>query len=225
SPLPVSPLPGSPASRARSLASIFSTASEAITSIPNSENSFRMIGYGDISPLSSASRCGRISLAMNPRIPSRIIRSVSDHSNIVTPLAVVGLPGTVCPLVAGRASLFAISASRAGRVPDPAHSGYEHPHREPRPPCRPRASRSPAVGSCRPVDRLTGGRAGGGDPRPSGGPGGAGLADTVVRRSGGPRGLHRRAVVPERDRAHGDRYRHRQHLRSRRLRGRGGVPH
>ncbi len=87
SPSPPSPRGAPPAaaptvSLARSRASIFSTPSAAMVSIPNSANSFRMIGYGVISPLSSASIWGRISLAMNPRTASRIIRSVSDHSYI-----------------------------------------------------------------------------------------------------------------------------------------------
>jgi len=69
--------------RARSLSSIVLTASAASTSRPNSLNSFRAIGYGEISPVSNASSCGRISLSMNPRTVSRMIRSVSDHSNII----------------------------------------------------------------------------------------------------------------------------------------------
>ena len=83
-PLRASPEPpaASPSARARSFASIFSTLSRDMASIPNSANSFRMIGYGVTSPLSRASRFGRISLAMKPRTASRIIRSVSDHSNI-----------------------------------------------------------------------------------------------------------------------------------------------
>src|ERR1700757_28396 len=68
--------------RARSPSSMFLTASAANTSSPNSLNSFRMIGYGSISPLSSASTCGRSSLSMNSRTASRISRSLSDHSNI-----------------------------------------------------------------------------------------------------------------------------------------------
>src|SRR5690625_884372 len=72
----------SPDSVARCLSSIVLTASPAITSRPNSLNSLRTIGYGDSSPLSIASWCGRTSLSMKSRTVSRMITSVSDHSNI-----------------------------------------------------------------------------------------------------------------------------------------------
>src|ERR1700733_1283986 len=88
--------------RSRSLSSIVFTGSAASTPKPNSLNSLRAIGYGELSPVSNASRCGRISLSMNPRTVSRMIRSVSDHSNIICFWLlrqpggdVVDVPGTV----------------------------------------------------------------------------------------------------------------------------------
>ena len=52
----------------------------AMASIPKVENSFRMIGYGSISPDSSASTWGRTSLSTNSRTASRTAMSMSDHS-------------------------------------------------------------------------------------------------------------------------------------------------
>src|SRR5690242_6194291 len=82
----------SPFCLARSRSSIFLTDSAAMASRPNWLNSLRTIGYGDISPVSNSSRCGRISLSTNCRTALWTIRSVSDHS-IMAPLTLGALVG------------------------------------------------------------------------------------------------------------------------------------
>src|ERR1700753_3018782 len=81
---------GAPFCLARSRSSIFLTDSAAMASRPNWLHSLRAIRYGDSSPVSNSSTCGRISLSTNCRTASRTIRSVSDHS-IMAPLTLGAL--------------------------------------------------------------------------------------------------------------------------------------
>ena len=67
---------------ASSAAMRLSKPSAAIWSIPNVLYSLRRRSYGGMSPCSSSSRCGRISLSTNWRTASRTIWSSSGHSNM-----------------------------------------------------------------------------------------------------------------------------------------------
>ena len=80
------PGPSSPrVARPRPLSSAairWSKLSAAMVSMPNVLYSFRSRSYGGMSPCSSSSRCGRISLSTNWRTASRTIWSSSGHSNM-----------------------------------------------------------------------------------------------------------------------------------------------